>query len=94
MRTACRPYGHVQSNKPPGAVAAQIMPPAYVYRYGKDERLARPLPFAARRRLDGAQEWGLWLARITDRAIPAPPAVRARDSYWNATSAKLRSLRL
>jgi len=54
------------------AVAAQVAPAGeHSYIDGESERLARPVLFAAQRRLYSADEWREWLARVS---TPAPLA--------------------
>jgi hypothetical protein len=53
-----------------GAVAAQVAPGGeHSYIDGESERLARPVLFAAQRGLYTADEWQVWLSRVS---VPAP----------------------
>jgi hypothetical protein len=52
------------------AVAAQVAPPGeHAYVDGESERLARPVLYAASRKLHSPEDWGKWLQAV---ASPAP----------------------
>lgn len=76
------------------ALAVQILPPGHFYRYGEGERLARPLQFAARRRLHSAEEWSAWLAGVVDRARPPTQAPVRQAALADLHNAKAFMLAL
>jgi hypothetical protein len=63
------------------AVAAQVAPPGQAYVFGEPERLARPVLFAAARKLHAEAEWTAWLAKVS-----APPAGGWQNAFGDAAA--------